>query len=148
ELNTICAAASTKSPCDQVAGAASLVVIAGSSGASAADVAAHDIAEQLPGLALEAHQLKLRQRREIGGAGVDLDAREEAAQLEILDAGGLLHDVRAAEVVAAGLQDMHQALSDVVAVHHRGILPVGVGIVLVEKFVPGLHAGIVLPLRI
>ena len=48
----------------------------------AADVAAHDLAEQLPGFALELLQLDLRDRREVGRRGVDLDARQQAAEFE------------------------------------------------------------------
>src|SRR5216684_5489914 len=73
----------------------------------AADVRADDVAEALPCVALEAHQLQLRQRSEIGGAGVNLDAGQQAAEFEILDAGGLLHDVFAGEVVAALLQHVN-----------------------------------------
>src|ERR1019366_2667689 len=41
------------------------------------DVAADDVTEQFPVLALEPHHLQLRQRREIGGRGVDLDAWQQ-----------------------------------------------------------------------
>ena len=37
------------------------------------------------------------------GAGVDLDARQQAAEFEVLQVGGLLHDVLAGQVVAACL---------------------------------------------
>src|SRR5215472_13417824 len=44
---------------------------------SAADVAGNDVAEQLPLLALEPHQLKLADRSEIGGPGVDVDPGQQ-----------------------------------------------------------------------
>src|SRR6266403_5386627 len=39
----------------------------------APDVAADDVAEALPGLALEFHELHRGDRREVSGAGIDLD---------------------------------------------------------------------------
>ena len=44
---------------------------------SVADLAAHDVAEQFPSLALEAHQLQLLDQVEVGGRGIDLDARQQ-----------------------------------------------------------------------
>src|ERR1019366_3977446 len=81
----------------------------------AADVAADDIAEQLPPLALEALQLKLADRGEDGRRGVDLDAGQQDFGAEILEACGLLHDVFAGEVVAALLQHLNQGLRDAIA---------------------------------
>ena len=106
-----------------------------------------NLAEQLPALALELHQLQLRDRRKVGRRGVDLDARQQAAKLEVLDARRLLHDVLARQVVAAGLQHMHEALRDGIGVHHRPIGAVGFGVIFIQELVPGLHARIVLPLR-
>src|ERR1700731_520265 len=101
ELNTIWRQPSRTSPCDRCAGAASLVVNSppDRSGrtrdASAADVAGDDLAEQIPFLALEFLQLELGDRGEVGGAGVNLDARQQAAELQIPHTGRLLHDVLA-----------------------------------------------------
>src|SRR5258708_26941499 len=92
--------------------------------ALAPDVAVDDVAEALPGLALEFHELNRGDRSEVSGAGIDLDARKQAAELKSLDAGRLLHDVLAREIVAAGLQHMHDTLRDRVAEHHVGIDPV------------------------
>src|ERR1035437_4243112 len=102
ELNTIWRQPSRKSPCAGGTGAASLVVrpdqrvvrpltirpakptgthfadraLAGRPGnLSAANVAVDDLAEQVPLLALEFHQLKLGDRGEVGSTGGDLDAR-------------------------------------------------------------------------
>src|SRR5258708_33667963 len=72
--------------------------------ALAPDVAVDDVAEALPGLALEFHELNRGDRGEVGGAGIDLDAREQKAELQISDAGRLLHDVGPREIVAAGPQ--------------------------------------------
>src|SRR5438445_9473802 len=117
-----------KAPATKAAGTASLVVRAVNSPAgkavSAADVARDDIAEALPALALVSHELKLGDRREIAGAGIDLDTREQAAELKSLDARRLLHDVLAGKLVAAGFQHMHERLRDGVAVHQVDVGPV------------------------
>ena len=59
-----------------------------------ADLATDDIAEQFPTLALEFPELKLLDRSEVSCAGVDRDPGQEPFQLQILDARGLLHDIR------------------------------------------------------
>src|SRR5260370_32902839 len=69
--------------------------------ASAADVAADDFAKQIPFIAVELLQLKLGKRRKIGRAGIDLDARQQAAELQTTEAGRLLHHVLAGEVFTA-----------------------------------------------
>src|SRR5713226_5520569 len=43
--------------------------------ASATDVGVDDVAEAFPGLALESLELNRGDRGEVGGAGIDLDAR-------------------------------------------------------------------------
>src|SRR5712671_2895120 len=88
--------------------------------ALAPDVAVDDVTEALPGLALESLKLNRGDRGKVSGAGIDLDARKQKAELQISDAGRLLHDVRSREVVAAGLQHMHHALRDGVTVHQVG----------------------------
>src|SRR6476469_7054546 len=75
---------------------------------SAANVGADDVSEPFPGFALELHQLQLRKRGEVAGAGVNLDAGQQPAEFKVLDARGLLHDVRARQVVAALLQYLRQ----------------------------------------
>src|SRR5258708_12660002 len=61
--------------------------------ASAADIGADDVAEQVPLLAVEFHQLKLADRREIIRAGVDLDAAHHDFGPELLPPPRLIHDV-------------------------------------------------------
>src|SRR6478736_8578120 len=51
-----------------------------------AEFAADDIAEQLPFLALEPLHLKLLDRGEVGGAGVDLDAWQQGVGRKVLQA--------------------------------------------------------------
>src|SRR5216683_3700638 len=80
--------------------------------ASAADIGADDVAEQVPLLAVEFHQLKLADRREIIRAGIDLDAGQQDFGPEILQVSRLLHDVFASEIVAAHLKNLHQGLRD------------------------------------
>src|ERR671912_2283408 len=63
-----------------------------------------DLAEQLPGLALEALQLHSLDRVKVGRAGRDRDARQQARDPELLVAGGLLHQVLARQAIAALLQ--------------------------------------------
>src|SRR4029079_12984093 len=78
-----------KSPCDKAAGAASLVDRF--LRRLAAHAAREDFAEALPGIALELHQLHLRDRREVGRRRVNLDTRQQTIELEPLNAGPLLH---------------------------------------------------------
>src|ERR1035441_6479079 len=115
---------------------------------SASDVGADDVAEQLPFLALELHQLKLAERGKIGRAGIDLDAGQQDLGPEILEICRLLHDVFAGEVVAALLQHLNQGLCHAVTDHRAAIELVAFREVLGEKSVELLHPGIVVPLRI
>src|SRR5467141_1932984 len=103
--------------------------------ASATDVGVDDVAEALPGLTLESLELNSGDRGEVGGAGIDLDARKQATELKSLDAGRLLHDVLAREIVAAGLQHMLERLRDGVGIHHKQIGPVAFREVLGEELV-------------
>jgi len=66
-----------------------------------ADLAVDDVAEQPPGLAVELHQLHLFDRKVIIRASVGLDARQHHVGREIPEIGGLLHDVRARQVIPA-----------------------------------------------
>src|SRR6476659_6894629 len=66
-----------------------------------------EVAEGLPRPAIETHQAHLLQRTKIRRAGVDGDTRQQHRQREIVNVGRLAHDVLAAEVIAALLQDMH-----------------------------------------
>src|ERR1700759_453125 len=129
--------ATTKSPCDKSAGAAAL--IAGFGLRSAADVGADDIAEAFPSLALEPLQLYRRDRGEIGRRRVNLDARQQARDLEVLHACRLLHDVLPGQVVAAVLQHVNQTLGNDPGIHDGRVGAVCLRVVLVEERVPGLH---------
>src|SRR3569833_895240 len=77
---------------------------------SAGDVRGDHVAEQLPALTLEAHQLKLADRREIGRRGIDGDARQQHLGAEITQARRLLHVVLTREIVAALLEHLLQGL--------------------------------------
>src|SRR5712691_4276187 len=88
---------------------------------SAADIGADDIAEQLPGIALEPHQLKLGKRGKVAGAGVDLDAGQQATELKPSYVGRLPHDVLAREIVATLLQYLDQRLGNCIAVNNRSV---------------------------
>src|SRR5580658_7182339 len=67
-----------------------------------------NIAEARPGPAVPAHQLQRLDRMEVAGTGVDLDSRQQAGQFQILNIRRLLHDVLAAQIVAALLQGLNQ----------------------------------------
>src|SRR4051794_40700946 len=69
-----------------------------------------DRAEQLPALAVELHHLQLLVDAIIVRSGVGKDARQRQIELDILQAGRLLHDVLAGEIVAAHLEDMNHQL--------------------------------------
>src|SRR5262249_8982584 len=87
-----------------------------------ADFAGDDVAEQMPRLAVELHQLHLLDRKEVVRTGVDLDARQHHVAGEILEICRLLHDVFARQIIAALPEQMDQGLRrcvtvDVVEVH-------------------------------
>src|SRR5262249_60394210 len=65
----------------------------------------NNVAEQLPGLSLEPLQLHGLQRIEVARAGVDLDARQQHGQVDVLQIRRLLHDIGSREIVTALLED-------------------------------------------
>src|SRR5688572_28930631 len=73
------------------------------------------LAEEDPALAVELRELLLLDRGVIGRAGVDLDARQQQRELDVLQTRRLLHDVLAAQVVSRLLQHVHHRLGDRVA---------------------------------
>jgi hypothetical protein len=72
-----------------------------------ADLAADDIAEQFPTIALEFPELKFLDRSEISRAGVDRYAGQKPFQLQTLNASGLLHDICAGKVVTAVFKNIN-----------------------------------------
>src|SRR5580700_4264294 len=78
----------------------------------ASDLAADNGTEQLPVFSLETHHLALFDGIEVGGAGVDLDAGQQACGLEILQARRLFHHISAGEIVAALLQHLDHRLRE------------------------------------
>src|SRR5215471_2414053 len=78
----------------------------------------NDVAKELPGLSLEASKPHRLKRIVVRRACIHFDAVNNHRQLDILEAGRLLHDVSAYEVVAALLQH------DLNKVGHR--VPVGI----------------------
>src|SRR6476660_5794343 len=113
-----------------------------------AELAADDVAEQVPFLALEPHHLKLLDRGEVGRCGADRHAGQQGVGRKALQARRLLHDVFTGEVIAAHFQHLHHGLRHAVAVHDGAIELVGFGIIFLEEGEEFLHAGIVVPLRI
>src|ERR1700709_681586 len=98
-----------------------------------AGFAADDVAEQLPFFTLEAHQLKLLDRREVGGRGVDLDAGKQRVGRKILQACGLLHHGGTGQIVAAHLQHLHQRLRGPVAEDQGAVALIALGIISGEE---------------
>src|ERR1700736_2488804 len=115
---------------------------------SAADVAADDIAEQHPALALELHQLKLADRGEVGRRSVDADAGQQHLGAEVLEVSGLLHDVFTGQVVAALFQYLNHGLRDGEADLDRAVELVAFREILGEEVEEFFHPGVVVPLRI
>src|SRR5207245_5673248 len=87
---------------------------------SAADLAAHERAEQFPALAVEVLHLHLFDRRKVIRASVDLDARQQHSQLQILETGRLLHDVLAGEIIATLLKHLNQRLCNKITNYRIG----------------------------
>src|SRR5689334_12848417 len=69
-----------------------------------------DWAEADPALAVEAHHLQLLVEPVVGRCGVDRHAGQRQIGDDTLQAGRLLHDVLAREVVAAALENLDQHL--------------------------------------
>jgi hypothetical protein len=87
-------------------------------------LAADEITEQFPTLALDFLMLKLLDRSEVSCAGVDRDAGQESFRRQTIDTGGLLHDIRAGKIVAAFFQNMDHRLSNTVAEQYKLVLTV------------------------
>src|SRR5690348_14602359 len=83
--------------------------------ASTGSLAADYFAEAHPLLAFEADELHLLDRREILGAGVDADARQQHRQSHV-EARRLSHHVLAREIVAALPQHLDERLRHGIAV--------------------------------
>src|SRR5271167_4771517 len=73
---------------------------------------AEDVAELLPTRAVEGGELRLADRAEIVGRGINLDARQQHRQFEVLQVSRLLHDVVPRQVVTALLEHLNHRRSD------------------------------------
>src|SRR3954466_12580638 len=89
-----------------------------------------DRAEQFPALAVELHHLQLLVDAVIVRRGVGDDARQRQIELDVLEAGRLLHDVLAGEIVAARLEHVDQQLRGRIAVAVKARILVAIRIVL------------------
>src|SRR6202040_3290475 len=112
------------------------------------EVAAYDLTEQLPTLALEFPELKLFDRSEVRRAGVDRDARQEPFQLQTLDASSLLHDICAGKIVAALFKNMNHRLSNIVASHYKLVLTVTLREIFRKEGIKVLDTCVIFPLRV
>src|ERR1044072_193741 len=112
------------------------------------DLALQDRAERLERLALELPHLHVLDRIEVRRTGIDLDAGQRHARVEVFQARGLLHHAGAREIIAALLEHLHHRARHAVAVDRETRALVALGIVLVHEGDPFLAAGIVVPERI
>jgi hypothetical protein len=103
---------------------------------SAMPVFAEDGADGLPTRAVETLHLHLLDREEVGCTGIDLDARQYHAGLQILEVRGFLHHVLARERVAALLENLNERLRHGIAVDGKARGLVAVGKVLVHEGQP------------
>src|SRR5690242_443074 len=67
----------------------------------------HDLAEPLPGLAVETGKLHVLDREKLGGRRAHLDAGQQHGGGKV-EMRRLLHDVFSRQIVAALLQDLNQ----------------------------------------
>src|SRR3954471_22997410 len=113
---------------------------------SAADFGADDVTEKFPLAGFKAHHLRLLDRSEVAGRGIDLDARQQRVGRKILQASGLFHYVVPGKIVAALLEHLHHGLRGGIAERNVAVGDVCAGHVFVDEDHQLLHAGIVLPL--
>src|SRR5882757_554086 len=110
--------------------------------------AADDISEQLPLFSLQSNHSHLFDRSKVRSTGVDRNSREQNVGSEIRQAGGLLHDVFAGEVITALLQNPGHGLRDSITVYDKEIGLVRVRRILGKEAVKLPHALVIVPLRI
>src|SRR4051794_22446391 len=84
----------------------------------------YDVAEQVPGLAGPAHQLKLAQRTVVGWACINGDARQHHRVFQALQVGGLLHEVFAGEIVPALTQHLRDRVGQAKGGDIAGVLQI------------------------
>jgi hypothetical protein len=72
-------------------------------------------------------------RRKLRSACVNPDSRQEHSRIVILEVGCMLHDVRAAEIVAALLERLDHRARDRISINVVGVALVGLGQVFVHK---------------
>src|SRR3954447_16281853 len=104
--------------------------------------------EQFAVIAVESRHLHLLDREIVARAGVDLDARQQHPEFEILEVARLLHDVLAREFVAALLEHVNHSLRQKIAVDAERAALVAFREILVHEGGPFLERGVVLPCRI
>src|SRR5260221_635229 len=114
----------------------------------ASDFAVQHRAERLERFAGKARHLHLLDREEVGCAGVELYSGQEHPELDVLQAGGLLHHVGAGEIVAALLENLHHGLRDEMAVDGEDLGGVRVVKKIFHEGEPLQSGGIVPPGRI
>src|SRR5215208_1572902 len=88
-----------------------------------------DRAEHFPTLTVEPHHLQLLVDAVIGWRGIGEDTRQRQIEHDVLEAGRLLHDVFAGEIIAALLEHMDHQLRGRVGIGIEARVLVAVGIV-------------------
>ena len=104
-----------------------------------------DVADRLPGGAVELHQPHLLDGAEVGRPGVDGNARQDDRAPVILQRRCLPHDVLARQIVAALGQNLKQRFGRGIAEDGVAILLVAIGIIFVHERQPGLDGRVFLP---
>src|SRR5262245_20795683 len=107
-----------------------------------------DRAEQFPAFAVELHHLQLLVDAIIVRRGIGEDAGQRQIEHDVFEAGGLLHDVLAGQIVAADVWYLNHQLRSRIAVGVETRILVAVGIVLRHELEILLHSSVVLPGRI
>src|SRR5436190_4425546 len=85
--------------------------------------------EQYPALAVEARKLYLVNRKIVAGTGVDFYSRQQHADFQIFQIGGLAHHVFARQHVSALLEHLHDRLRGRIAEYVQAVPEIAVWII-------------------
>src|SRR6266852_1385999 len=112
------------------------------------DFSADRGSEQFTVFTVESRHLHLLDGKIVGRASIDLDARKQQPEFEILEVGCLSHDVLAGEFVAALLEYLNYGLRCQIAVNTERARFISLREVLIHEGGPFLDRGIVPPGRV
>src|SRR6476659_3841351 len=94
---------------------------------------------------VESRHLHLLDGEIVGRAGVDLDARQQQPEFEVLEVGRLPHDVLAGELVAALLEHLNHGLRCQITVDTERARFISLRKILIHESGPFFDGGIFLP---